>query len=74
MSSRCPDSGKRGYPSYGEALDALIELEQRSPRPGVGSAYHCSRCDSWHNSSRKFTIAKRRGRGTSRRGLVDEVG
>jgi hypothetical protein len=71
--SRC-SSGKRGYPSYGEALEALIELEERSPRPGIGSVCQCSRCEAWHISSRKFTLAKKRGRGKSRRGLLEDVG
>jgi hypothetical protein len=67
-------SGKRGYESYGEALSALIELEERSPRPGIGSVYVCSACDAWHISERRFTMAKRKGRGKLRRRIVIEEG
>jgi hypothetical protein len=67
--------GKLGHQTYGAALEALIALEERFNRPSgaVGSVYQCSRCDEWHISSRKFMLAKKRGREKSRRGLLEDV-
>jgi hypothetical protein len=73
MNSRCA-SGKRGYSDYGSALDALIELEQRSGQDFLGSCYQCSKCGAWYISKRRFTIQKRRGRGKSRRGVLEDIG
>jgi hypothetical protein len=41
----CKRTGKRRYDTYAKALRALIELEQRSPKPNgaVGSIYQCTR-------------------------------
>ncbi len=69
----CP-SGKRSYETYGEALGALVDLEDRGPLHGpFGSVYQCAACDGWHVSSRKFTLAKGKGRGKRRRGLVERA-
>lgn len=70
----CP-SGKRSYTTYAAALAALVRLDGDDLLRGpVGSVYQCTRCEGgWHISSRKFTLAKRRGRGKSRRGFVEHV-
>ena len=68
-------SGKRGYPSYADALDALVDLEARGQMRGpFGTVYTCQTCEQFHISSRRFTVAKRKGRGKSRRRLVVEEG
>jgi hypothetical protein len=66
--SECPH-GKRGYPSYGDALAALVELDSREGRTDRGSVYEC-RCGAWHVSKRLFTLTKARGRDKRRRGVV----
>ena len=72
MSGRCP-SGKRSYDTYASASEALIELEQRSPRPVPGTIYTCT-CETFHISSRTFTLSKVRGRGKKRKRLVLKEG
>ena len=69
----CP-TGKRSHTTYGDALAALVRLDDDDLLRGpVGSVYRCPRCDAWHISSRKFTLAKKRGRGKSRRKFVEHV-
>jgi hypothetical protein len=67
--NKCP-TRKRGFADYASALAALIDLEQRSPRPVPGSCYQCLKCEMWHISSKKFTLYKPPGRGKQRRRLV----
>jgi hypothetical protein len=71
---RCA-SGKRGYETYADALAALVALEASGQMRGpFGAVYTCPQCALFHISSRRFTIAKRKGRGKSRRSLVIEEG
>ncbi len=70
--SGCP-SGKRAYPSYADALAALVDLEARGQMRGpFGTVYLCPSCEQFHISSRRFTVVKPKGRGKRRRGLVLE--
>jgi len=62
---------KKPYESYGAALAALIN---KGGDPAQGSVYHCDDCDAYHTSSRRFTLAKPRGRGGTRRGVVYKRG
>ena len=74
MRNRCP-SGKRGYQSYGEALATLDRLAAEGILSGpFGTCYRCPHCEVWHVSSRRFVVAKAKGRGKRRRGLVIEEG
>jgi hypothetical protein len=74
----CPETSKVRYLTYGKALAALDKVQDLAKpvdavtglRPLTGSVYSCDACASFHVSSRKFTLAKKRGRGKSRRGLV----
>lgn len=71
----CP-SGKRSYATYGEALAELVRRGFAGDdllRGPVGSVYQCPRCDGWHVSSRKFVVAKKRGRGKRRRRVPEYV-
>ena len=68
-------SGKHCYESYATGLAALEDLERRGRLRGpFGSVYRCSRCESYHISSRRFTLVKPKGRGKARRGLLEDVG
>jgi hypothetical protein len=75
----CPVANKKTYFTYGEALAVLDTLAPAcldavtGLRNLIGSVYSCDSCGGWHVSSRKFTIAKRRGRGKRRRGVVKRV-
>jgi hypothetical protein len=63
MKAKC----KIKYPTYAAALEAMFKLLER---PELGSVYPCERCGAHHISSRRFTLAKLRGRGGVRRRLV----
>ena len=62
---RYPTTGKKGHPTYAEALAAHVEVNP----DGLGSVYLCADCDGWH-VTRRFPQDKRRGRGRGRRGLM----
>jgi hypothetical protein len=67
----CPETGKRSYESYAEALTELDALEQgREAAHKRGSVYTCLACEMFHISKRQFTVWRRKGRGKSRRNLV----
>jgi hypothetical protein len=74
MSPRCPKSGKRRFASYGDALAALIALEERSPREGVRSAYQCEVCGDWHISHKLLALVKPRGCGKRRKRMEYHAG
>ena len=68
---RCPETGKRSYETYSEALQALDRLQQGSEAAEKkGSIYTCLSCSQFHITSRQFTVWRRKGRGKSRRNLV----
>jgi len=60
--------GKERYKTYADGLTALFEKVER---PELGGCYECPYCGDWHISSRQFTVAKYRGRGKTRRGVVN---
>jgi hypothetical protein len=77
----CLSAHKRRYSTYGEALSVLdrrLDREGQNSDPFgmrslIGSVYSCDYCSGWHVSSRKFTVAKPKGRGKRRRGVVERV-
>jgi hypothetical protein len=71
----CLSAHKRRYATYAEALSVLdSRLDAVTGlRSLIGSVYACDYCSGWHVSSRKFTIAKPKGRGKKRRGVVERV-
>jgi len=71
----CLAAHKRRYSTYGEALSVLDSRLDKvtGMRSLIGSVYSCDACSGWHVSSRKFTIAKPKGRGKKRRGVVERV-
>jgi hypothetical protein len=73
MSESCP-SGKRPHGSYGAALDTLIDIDRREGRSSQGSVYSCEVCGLYHTSKRLFTVARSRGRGRKRRGVIASAG
>jgi hypothetical protein len=73
LSELCP-SGKYGFAFYGDALMALIAVDRSKGRSNRGSVYECPTCDQWHVSKRLFTVAKSRGRGRKRRGVIAHAG
>jgi hypothetical protein len=67
--------GKRRFETYSDALTVLIDLEASGQMRGpFGTVYTCPQCEMFHISSRRFTMAKRKGRGKTRRTLVIEEG
>ena len=67
--SYCPETGKRGFTSYAEALTELDALEQNLPDKR-GSVYTCPTCEQFHISKRRFTVWRKKGHGKARRNLV----
>ena len=66
-------TGKRSFERYGDALAALVDVDHRQGRER-GSVYECPECEAWHTTKRLFTVAKSRGRGKRRRGVVHPKG
>jgi hypothetical protein len=71
----CTVAGKVGYPTYAEALAKLALRQDRAVGVArlLGSVYTCPSCEDFHLSSRKFTLVKRKGRGKTRRRLLERV-
>ena len=70
---RCA-SGKRQFATYAAALAALEDLRARGLlRDPIGAVYECARCDGWHVSSRKYALSKKRGRGKTRRKILERI-
>jgi hypothetical protein len=68
----CPESAKRCFYSCADALaefDRLVAEGRLDPMRG--SIYTCTSCEAWHISSRRFVVARQKGRGKRRRGIVD---
>jgi len=81
MTVFCTETSKARYTTYGEALIALDKVQDLAKpvdavtglRPLAGSVYPCDSCTGFHVSTKRFTLAKKRGRGKSRRGLVKKT-
>ncbi len=67
----CP-TGKVRQPDYASALaqvDTVVD-GVTGLRSLAGSVYPCDSCSGFHVSSRRFTLAKPKGRGKRRKGMV----